>query len=192
MPQFSRKPRTAILPLVLDGELLGRIDQVREMLRLAQMAERVSPQGLDGEAPRLERELNELIRQAAEEATTFKVKALPGADFDVIKLQHPPSSEQMDQFREVVKVSPWATLPEMDPTSMGPDLLVACLIEPELDEAGIRDLWSQLSKGEQNQLWNLALSVQVDGANLPLSRAATGTTDGGGELSTMSANGASL
>jgi hypothetical protein len=191
MSSYSRKPRTASLPLVLDGELMSRIDQTRELLRLAQLAERVNPTGLDGEAPRLERQLNELIAEAAESATTFVVRALPGEDFDTIKLQHPPTAEMMEQYREQAKLSPFATLPEMNPTTMGPDLLVACLVEPDWEEDVVRGLWAELSKGEQNQLWNLALGVQVSGANLPLSRAATDTTGGGGELSTMSANGES-
>lgn len=188
MSSFSRKPRSASLPLVLDGELLGKIEQTRQTLRAAQAAEKVSPGGLDSPAPRLERELNELIAQAAEEAVMFVVVALPGVRFDEIKREHPPTAEQLERYRELAKTVPWADMPEFDPASMGPDLLVACLVEPKMKEDEIREFWDELSKGEQNQLWNLALGVQVEGANLPFSKAAIGQTADGGEPSITSAS----
>lgn len=191
MSQFSRKPRTASQALVLDGELLGQIDQLRATLRSAQVAERISPAGLDSMVPKLERQIDELIQQAGDEAVVFTVKAIPGVEFDAIKREHPPTEEQMTTYRELAKSTPWAVMPEMDPSSMGADLLAACLVEPDMSEADIRSMWNELSKGEQNQLWNLALGVQVDGASIPLSRAATGTTDNGGELSTTAPNGGS-
>jgi hypothetical protein len=188
MSQFSRKPRTASAALVLDGELLGEIDQLTQTLRTARMAEKVNPSGLNGQVPKLEAELNALTLRASEEAVVFTVKALPGDAFDEIKRNHQPSPEMMEAYREQSKVTPFISMPEMDPTSMGPDLLAACLVAPEMSEAEVRELWSELSKGEQNQLWNLALGVQVEGASLPLSRAAIGTTGNGGEPSTTPAS----
>ena len=188
MSRFSPKPRTASQAFVLDGGLLGKIDQLKRTVGLAERAERISPGGLDSPLPKLQRELDELIQRASEEAVVFTVKALPGAEFDDIKREHGPNAEQLERYREQVKGSPWVDMPEFDPASMGPDLLVACLTEPEMTEAEIRELWSALSKGEQNQLWNLALGVQVEGANLPLSKAAIGMTDDGGEQSITSAS----
>lgn len=152
------------------------------------MAEKVSPSGLNGQVPKLEAEIAELTLRASEEAVVFTVKALPGETFDEIKREHPPSAEQMDAYREQVKSMPWATAPEMNPATMGPDLLAACLVAPEMTEEEIREFWAESSKGEQNQLWNLALGVQVEGSSLPLSRAATGLIEGGGEPSIMSAS----
>jgi hypothetical protein len=191
MSQFSRKPRSASEALVFDGELLGQIEQTQRTLRAAQAAERVNPGGLDAAAPRIQRDLDELLQRAADEAEIYMVIALPGEKFDDIKRQHPPSEEQMASYREQVKTVPWTVPPEMNPATMGADLLVACLVEPKMSEDEIRDMWRQLSKGEQNQLWNLALGVQVEGASLPLSRAATATTGAGGEPSTTPPSGES-
>lgn len=186
-------PRTASKYLILDGALLAEIEQVRDTLKLANLAERLNPQGLDAEAPRLERRLVELSEKAASEAVRFTVKALPGSEFDEICRRHPLSSEQLERYREQAKAMPmpWVELPEYNPVSMGPDLLVACLVEPDWDEEKIREFWAGLSKGEQNQLWNLALGAQVQGADVPFFDAATATTNGGGDRSITPANGAS-
>lgn len=183
--------RTASKRFVSDGAVLGEIDQVRETLRVAKLTEISNSQGLASEVPRLERQLVELAEQAANEAVTFTVQALPGETFDEIKRQHPPTEEQLDRYRTQAKVVPWADMPEMNPATMGPELLVACLIEPDWTPEEVRGYWAELSKGQQNQLWNLALDVQTDGADLPFYAAATGTTVGGGEPSTTPANGES-
>lgn len=187
MSQFSPKPRTASQAFVLDGGLLGKIDQLQRTLGLAERAEKISPGGLDSPVPKLQRELDELIQRASEEAVVFTVTALPGLAFDEIKRNHPPTKEQLERYREQAKTSPWVEMPEFDPATMGPELLVACLTEPKIPESELLELWAALSKGEQNQLWNLALGVQVEGANLPFSKAAIGMTAGGGEQSTTPA-----
>jgi hypothetical protein len=183
--------RTASRQLILDGDLLAEIDQVRDTLKLAKLSEQLNPQGLDAEAPRLKRRLLELSEKAASEAVRFTVRALPGEEFDDLCRRHPLSPEQLERFREHAKVVPWAAMDEYNPVSMGPDLLVACLVEPDWPEEEIREFWKALSKGEQNQLWNLALGVQVQGADVPFFDAATATTIGGGDRSTMPVNGAS-
>lgn len=179
--------RTASKVIVTDGRLLGEIDQTRNMLRQAKMAEQFNTRGLADEAPRLERQLVELSQQAAEEALTVTVQALPAEEFDDIARQHPPSSDQLQRWREQAKVFPMAEMPEWNSQTMAPDLVKACLVEPEWSAAW----WKGLSRGTQTQLWNLALSVQVAGADLPFFNAATATTGDGGEPSTMPANGAS-
>lgn len=185
-------PKTASKHLVLDGDVLAEIEQTRETLKLARLSEQLNSQGLADETPRLERRLLELSEKAAKEAVRFTVKALTGEEFDDLCRRHPLSSEQLERFREHAKVVPWAELPEFNPPTMGPDLLVACLIEPKWNEAKIRKFWKGLSKGEQNQLWNLALGVQVQGADVPFFDAAIATTNGGGDRSTTPANGESL
>lgn len=183
--------RTASAHLVLDGALLAELDSVRRTLELAILSEKINPQGLAAEAPRLQRQLLELSERAAGEATRFTVRALPGEEFDDLARKHPPSAEQLEAWRQHAKVVPWVEMEEYNPVSMGPDLLVACLIEPQWDEGQIRDFWKGLSKGEQNQLWNLALRAQLKDADLPFFDAATAMTTGGGGLSTMPVNGAS-
>lgn len=184
-------PRTASKHLILDGELLAKIDEVRDSLRLAKMAEQISGPALGAEAPRLEQQLLQLGEEAAAKAVRFTVRALPGEEFDDLCRRHPLSPEQLTRYREQVKSMPWAEMPEFNPQTMGPDLLVASLVEPDWPEERVREFWRSASKGEQNQLWNLALGVQVQGADVPFLEAATATTNGGGDRSIMPANGAS-
>lgn len=180
--------RQASRQIVTDGHLLGEIDQLRRTLQLAKEAERFNSQGLADESLRLERELHDAAAKAAESALVVTVEALPAEEFDEIARRHPPTATQLDKWREQSRMFPLAEMPEWDDRGMAPDLLAACLIEPKWSEAW----WKDLSRGTQNQLWNLAISVQVAGADLPFFNAATGTTSGGGEQSTIAANGASL
>jgi hypothetical protein len=177
--------RTASRRFVLDGALLGEIDQLRDTLRLAKQAEKYASAGLADESPRLEQQLNELATKAAEEALLVVVEALPGEVFDDIARQHPPTAQQLDRWREQAKAFPFAEMPEWDDKTMAPALLEACLVEPKWSERW----WREQSKGTQNQLWNLAIGVQVQGADLPFYNAATGTTNGGGVPSTIAVNG---
>ena len=172
---------------LVDGQLLSEIEQLRRTIRQAKAAEQYNTQGLADQAPRLERQLFELAEKAANEATNVVVQALPAAEFDDIVRRHPPSGEQMERWREQAKVFALTEMPEYNPETMAPELLAACLVEPEWSE----DWWKNLSKGTQNLLWNLAHDVQLQRVDLPNSYAAIAMTSGGGEPSTMPANGAS-
>lgn len=172
-----------------EGErLLDEIEETRQTLQLARQAERVSPQGLNADAPRLERRLNELAERAAHEAVLFVVRELPGDDFDDLVRQHPPTARQLDRWREQAKVNPFTPMPEWDDSTMGPELLIACLEEPDWDPERIRLEWKQAGRGRRNQLWNLAIGVQGAGADVPFFNAATATTNGGGEPSNSPAS----
>ncbi|HKY46710.1 MAG TPA: hypothetical protein VJQ79_01890 [Acidimicrobiia bacterium] len=178
--------RTASKRIVTDGRVLGELDQIRHTLKLAQQTEKYNPRVGEGSVAALERRLSELAEAAADGSLEVVVQAIPGEEFDDIARQHPPTLTQLDRWREQAKVFPLAEMPEWDDRGMAPDLLKACLVEPEWSD----EWWRGLSKGTQNQLWNLALSVQVAGADLPFFNAATGTTSGGGDLLTTPSNGA--
>lgn len=184
--------RTASLRLLQDGGLLTEIDETRHTLNLAKRAERISPAGLDSEVPRLERKLNELAEKAASEAVLFVVQALPADDYDDIARQHPPTEKQLERWREQAKVNPFAPMPEVNDSTMGPDLLTACLVEPAWSEERVREWWKNASRGERNQLWNLAFGVQTEGADIPFFTAATDSTIDGGEPSSTPPNEESL
>lgn len=160
---------------------------MRNTLRLALTTEKFNPQVGEGSVPALERQLAELAERAADESLEVIVEALPAEQFDDIARRHPPSTEQLDRYRIQAKTLGWAEMPEWNDRTMAPELLAACMTAPDWSD----DWWKELSRGTQIQLWNLALSVQLAGADLPFSNAATATTNGGGDLSTLPANGAS-
>lgn len=189
---MARTRRTASKRLVQDGALLSEIEETRHLLHLARKAEARNPQGLASEVPRLERQLSELAERAATEAALFVCQAIPADDFDEIKRQHPPTPPDLERWREQAKVNPFAPMPEWNYRTMGPDLLEACLVEPEWSRAEIEEWWREASEGERNQIFNLAIELQVQGADVPFFDAATATTNGGGEPSSTPANEASL
>ena len=167
-----------------EGErLLDEIEETRHTLQLARQAERFNPRGLDTEVEPLERKLNELAERAAREAVLFVVRELPGDEFDDLVRRHPPTDLQLERWRQQAKVNPFTPMPEWNDATMGPDLLAACLEEPDWDTDRIRSEWKQAGKGRRNQLWNLAIEVQGAGADVPFFTAATDTTGGGGESS---------
>lgn len=181
--------RQASRRIVTDGRLLGEIEQLQDTLKQAKQAERFNSRGLADESPRLEQQLVELARQAAESSVLFVVEGLPAEEFDNLTRKHPPSSQQLERFREEVKAKPWVEMPEWDPQALSLDLLAACLVEPKWSSDELEKFWRSLTRGSQNELYNLALSVQVAGVDLPFSNAATATTNGGGEPSTSAASG---
>lgn len=184
--------RTASKRIVTDGRILGEIDQLRHTLKLAQQTEKWNPQVGENSVAALERQLADLAEKAADDSLEVTVQAI-GEEFDDIARRHPPSSVQLDRWREQAKVFtdakmyPMVEMPEWDHETMAPVLLKACLVTPEWSD----EWWKGLSRGTRTQLWNLALSVQLAGADLPFFNAATATTNGGGDLSTSPVNGAS-
>ena len=173
--------------IITDGRVLGEIEQLRQTLRLAKLSEIANSQGLADESPRIERRMVELAEQAAENALTVTVRALTGDEFDDIARRHPPSEEQLNRYRIQAKAVGWAQMPEYNDRTMAPELLKACMVEPDWSD----EWWKDLSRGTQNQLWNFAHGVQVQGADLPFFNAATATTNGGGDRSSSAVNGAS-
>lgn len=188
---MARSRRTASKRLVQDGALLSEIEETRHLLQLARRAEARNPQGLASEVPRLERQLSELAERAATEAALFVVEAIPADDFDEIVRRHPPTAQDLERWREQAKANPFAPMPEWNDRSMGPDLLEACLVEPKWSRSELDEWWREASVGERNQIWNLAVGVQTQGADVPFFDAATATTDGGGEPSSSPASGES-
>lgn len=189
--------RTASKTFITDGSILGEIDQVRHTLKLARQTEQYNPQVGENSVGGLERRLADLAEKAAESAVTFVVQAIPGEEFDDMVRRYPPTPQQFEQYQVRLKAAPFlATIlapPEMDDEKMAPELLAASLVEPDWSKDEVAEFWRGLSKGEQNELWNLAHGVQIaePGADLPFFNAATGMTSGGGDQLTLPANGAS-
>lgn len=181
--------RTASKRLVTDGRLLGEIEQLQETLQLAKQAERFNSRGLSDESPRIERQLIELAEKAAESTILFVVKGLPAEEFDNLTRKHPPSVLQLERFREVVKAKPWADMDEWNPETLGLDLLAACLVEPKWSSDELETFWRSLTRGSQNELYDLAIKAQLSGVDFPFSNAAIATTNGGGEQSTSAVSG---
>lgn len=188
---MARTRRTASKRLVQDGALLSEIEETRHLLQLARRSEVHNPQGLASEVPRLERKLSELAERAAAEAALFVVTAIPADDFDEVKRQHPPTSQDLERWREQARVNPFAPMPEWNYRTMGPDLLEACLVEPDWSRTEVEEWWREASEGERNQIFNLAVGVQTEGADVPFYEAATATTGAGGAPSTSPVNGGS-
>lgn len=184
--------RTAKWRWYSDGELISEIEETRRLLQLAQRAEQFNPKGLTSEVPRLERRLNELTERAASEAVLFVVQALPGDDYEDIKRRHPPTDVDLERWREQAKVNPFALMPEFHWQTMAPELLAACLVEPEWSEEKVRQWWKEASAGDRRMLWNVAIGVQVDSVDVPFSDAAIDTTGDGGEPSSTAPSEESL
>jgi len=181
----SRKPRTVSRPLVMDGELLGEIDQVRAMRDQARLAERAQPQGLGSPAEKLGAQLNELVERAANEAVTFVAKTVDADWLDELKRNHPPSSAQMERYKERAAAAPmFARPPVINPDTAGPELLAQAMVDPAMNVDQAARLWVT-SRGQRNELWSLVWDIQEEGSELPFSSAGTGMTGGGaGESNT--------
>jgi hypothetical protein len=162
-----------------DGELLSEIEETRRLIDQARRAAGMAP-GVEEQLPELERRLQELAERAADKAVLFVMEALPGDDWEDLKLAHPPSDADLDRWRQQSKANPFAAMPEWNWRTLAPDLIALCLVEPDWDEAKVREWWKDLSAADQKAVFNIAVDLQESRVNVPFFAAATDTTSGGG------------
>ena len=187
----SRTTRTTSRSFVFDGALLGELERVGGMRDRLRRTEKSLPQGLGSEADKLEREYLELVEKAADSAVVFTAQAVDSDWIDDLKRKHPPNDEQLERYQREVKNNPlFARVPSINPDTAGPELLSKAIVSPGMSVDQAKRLW-QTNKGQRNELWNLAWSVQEEGSELPFSYAGTATTDGGGDQSNTPASGES-
>lgn len=184
-----KRPRLSV-SVNLDASLAEQIARVQKQWKAAWEEEKASGGGLADTSPQLAQELIELRKQWRDAATEFTFEALPGAKYDELATQHPPTEEQLAEYREVLKAFPFADAPEVNPDTLGPVLIARCLVAIDgesvewSDEDG-QALWDEVHDGARADLVEAAWAVNGGRSELPTSGIGTGTTPSSDPVSIM-------
>jgi hypothetical protein len=130
-------PRRTTLRLILD-------DNVRVELEAAKAASAAVTKDSDlnasGEAAR---RLEAAEAAADEAAASFVFEAIPRVKLSALIADCPPTSEQLDSWKERVRANPLIRMdaPQWDIDSFMPKLIAASLVEPASTEEEVVELW---------------------------------------------------
>ncbi|MCI0544218.1 MAG: hypothetical protein L0Z49_07190 [Actinobacteria bacterium] len=189
--------RVQEVPINLDGELLGEIDNLREEWKRATRVDMRAGGGLASTAPGIGARLAEAEQRADDEATTFRVRALAGEAFDDLKRRYPPTEEQWQRYREEAAASPLLTrAPEFDLDEVWPRLIGLSVVAVDGEdvawtEADGIELWRSLHDGARADLGNAVWNVNNRSSIRPTSGIGTEETASSDPESTTPLNGGS-
>lgn len=191
------KPRTREVPINLDGDLLGRIDNLADEAKTVAAAEVVAGPDLASKAPGMLRELATLRAQADADVTVFSLTAVAGEIFDDLRQRYPPTEQQWVRYREEAQAAPFITnAPEIDYAEVLPRLtgLSVTAIDGEpttwTEDDGL-ELWRKLTDGARADLGDAAWTLNNRGSLRPTFGTGTDETPPSGPESTTQQNGES-
>jgi hypothetical protein len=186
------KPSHAAARILLDGDLRDELGRLEARLRDAQRAEirgGVNVGDVSSPIPLIQSEYAALAERAERAKTEFRFQALPRDVVDDIKRRHPPTPERWERYREEAKGNVFAPVPKWDSDGAAPELISRALVEVDGEpvnwsEADAARLWSALSPGQAEYLFEQLWSVQSESGSDPLSVTVTGGTTGSETSST--------
>ena len=194
------KPAERQVRILLDGSLQSEIDDARARLRQAKRTETVD--GLKSQVQNIEAEIVDLEAAADETSIIFKLSAIPGREFDRLKLENPPTEQDWERYKGTQEANPYLALqgrigaPEFSFNDFLPKLIGLSIVEVdgepvEWGEDDGQELWDSLHDGARADLADAAWEVNGQRSNRPLSATATGTTTNSGSGSTTASQGES-
>jgi len=183
-----RKPRTTDVWVVMDNDLMARIDDLDRQIDIEARAD--DRQHRKAKAPALRREREKLLDDASDVAVAFSLVELPRKIYRALIDAHPPTDE--DKQRGANR---WHE------DGMAPALIAACCVSPDLTDIGraefvaliasganarkIRDaagpaveIWDDWAASTSYQLFAAAYELQEGSSQVPLSVRSSNETRG--------------
>lgn len=159
----ARRPERDVV-VSLRGDLVTEIEALeRELADLQQ--ERTSDLRLSTAPDQRDRDIAEQIVALEKEAEgsklTFRIRALPRAEWRAAKAQCPPN--------ETDKAEGWL----LDMDDVAELVLVESVVRPELEPDDLRELAGNLSEGQWNLIRSAILVVNGGDGSVPFSRSAS-------------------
>lgn len=152
--ELTYKPRRSEVRVVLDDTLRQELEDARLELRRSKAR---PDRGLEsGSEQRVE-----AAEAAAEKAAvSFIFEAIPRHRLSELIAECPPTSEQLDKWKEKSRNNPLLVIPPpaFDVDSFPPLLIAASLVEPETTQAEVLEMWENGSWSEAiwDELWETA------------------------------------
>lgn len=157
----KKKPLTKTVPIVLDPDLAEEYQEARQARDL--VAARASVVKDDTEMAfqllEADQKLAELRRRMEEEdaVVLFRFRGIGRARFEAMVDHHQPTAEQ----RAKAKTQGYSTL-SWNPETFPPALVAACLVEPDLTEAQVAELWCNPDWNQAELQTLLDTSIEVN------------------------------
>lgn len=156
LKDLKHTPRRSTLRLLLDDNVRAELDAARA----AYVAyEKRDDKTLDAKPY----QRYEDAKTAADEAAvTFVFEALSRVKLAELVADCPPTSEQLDQWKEEDRNNPLLVIPvpAFDYENFAPRLIAASLVEPEASEAEVLEMWE--SGGWSEAIWETLWKVAWD------------------------------
>lgn len=175
------KPAEKTVRILLDGSVRSRIDEAKQQLKQARRTEKVD--GLSSRVPQIESEIRLLEQEADDTSAVITLRAIPGEQFDALKLAHPPTEADFKRFKEQQQARPYLNLaaPDCNLITLAPALIGLSIVEVDSeevdwDEKDGQELWGKLHDGARADLFDAAWEVNGQPSSRPLSETATATT----------------
>lgn len=154
LKDLGYKPRRNTKRIILDDTLrVGLLEARAALKRELNRKDR----GLTNDA---EMRLEEAEAAAETAAVSFVCEALPRHRLAELVAACPPTSQQLEKWKEEDRNSPLLVIPspEFDYDKFPPRLIAASLVEPETTEAEVLEMWESgdWSDAIWDELWKLA------------------------------------
>lgn len=148
------KPRRSVVRIILDDSVRQEVEAARAHLK----REVARPdRGLSSDA---EKRVQDAEAAAEEAAVSFVFEAVPRAKLAELIAACPPTTEQLDQWKEEDRNNPLVVIPapEFDIDLFPPRLIAASLVEPETTEEEVVEMWQsgEWSDSIWGELWKTA------------------------------------
>lgn len=154
LKDLNYKPRRNTVRILFDDSVRQELEEARVNLKREQARK---DRGLDS-AP--EQRLEKAEAAAEEAAVSFVFEAIPRAELAALIADCPPTSKQLEQWKEEDRNNPLVVIPapEFDYEKFPPRLIAASLVEPETSETEVLELWEEgeWSDAIWNELWKTA------------------------------------
>lgn len=133
LKDLGYKPRRNSEDFILDDTLRIELEEARaEHIAQRKMEARLD-QGLGSKLPELQKRIDEAETAAREAAVSFVCQAIPRYELEDLFNEHPPTSEQLEEWKTQDKNNPLIVIdpPRFNYDTILPYLFAKSVIEPE-------------------------------------------------------------
>ena len=154
----ARKPRTKTVEVPLDEDIMREIDEIERALPLQRHLDETRNE--PDQAPRLERQLEELKADAQVAAEDFEFQELPRPKYRELMAAHPSDDETL----------------RWDEDTFAPALLHACCVSHEFTLEQWQTLWDEWPAWVMYPMFGAAHEVCEQPSRFPFGSRSTGRT----------------
>lgn len=153
----SVKPMQKTAWVVFDADLLAEMEQVERDYLLAKSLDEDS--NTPDQAPKLQKRLIELQRQAEASAVPFTFQSMGKTAWRALVGKHPPTKDQLQKSGGRADFN-LDTLPAA--------AMAVCCIDPlDVSEEGFKQLGDKVTQGQWDKLWIACHMANTDGGDVP-------------------------
>lgn len=155
-----RKPREATTWILLDHDLVVRVEELRRRVRDAEVGDQ--RENRIPQAPALRAELERLEQQIEDAAVAFRFRALPRREYRAL----------LDDHKDDTGEKRW------DTETFPPALIAACAVDPEMTLEQAQTVYSEWDDNQAFTLFSAALMVNEGESKVPFTVRSSAATSG--------------